>query len=137
MKTIVVDSGARGAVDATRHSRLRRWRNRATNRALEVVTDPRVRVAVVIGVVAATALFAYFWVVTSRMIDRHLAGDIFDTRSGVYSAPLVLRPGQPLGEDDVLEYVRELGYGSMADENGGEGKGFAGRFAVDGNTISV
>lgn len=106
---------------------------RARNRAIDVASNPTARV--VAGVVVAALLIAFIagWVATSRMIDRQMSGGLLGARAGVYSAPLIVRVGQPATPEDLVSYLQELGYGSAAEAT----EGFPGRYAIDGSRLVV
>jgi penicillin-binding protein 1B len=99
-----------------------------------IATSRRVQVTIGILLAILLAAFVVCWRAASSVIDSHIAGEALQVRSGVYAAPLVLRPGQPLAQDDFLKYLQELGYGSG---DAGDAEGFAGRFAVSGDRVDV
>jgi penicillin-binding protein 1B len=124
------DETARPATWRERTSRVAR----ATGgRVVRLAKDARVMVpaAVVLGLMVAG--FAFCWVSASRLIDRRLAGGGTDTRSGIYAAPLVVRPGQPLARADLVAYLQQIGYSSDPSAP----SGVAGRFTVDGDAVTV
>lgn len=126
-----------GSVDPAEQSwkaRVRRTADALRLRIARLVASRRVRFGVVAVSVLLLGSFAFLWILASRFIDSRLNGEHERNRSGVYAAPLVLRPGQPLQSDDLVTYLEQLGYGSgTADET----DGLAGRFSVDGNTVTV
>lgn len=77
--------------------------------------------------------FTALWLVASRFIDARLAGEVSRARSGVFAAPLVVRPGQPMAREDLVTYLEQLGYGSGTSE---ETAGLAGRFTSDERTVT-
>lgn len=114
-------------------SRLGRVARETSRRLQRTVTDRRVLAGAGIALVLLLAGFAYAWLLASRTIDARLAGGGIDMRSGIYAAPLVVRAGQPLGRDDLVAYLQQLGYTSEP----GETEGVAGRFAVVGDTVTI
>lgn len=103
-------------------------------RVADLVASRRVRLGVAVAGVLLLGSFAFLWILASRYIDSRLNGAHERNRAGVFAAPLVLRPGQPLKRDDLVTYLEQLGYGSgTADET----DGLAGRFSVDGDSVIV
>ena len=50
------------------------------------------------------------YITFSQMIDRKLAGEIFQNTARVYAAPLTILPGQPIRSSAVVAYLRRAGY---------------------------
>ncbi|MBK6428314.1 MAG: PBP1A family penicillin-binding protein [Blastocatellia bacterium] len=107
---------------------------RIRTRLVRFAADRRVRIGVLVAFVVLIGSFGLLWFLSSRYIDLRLAVDSRDARSGVFAAPLVLRPGQPLERDDLVTYLEQLGYGSGSTD---DTAGLAGRFSVAGNTVTV
>lgn len=115
--------------------RLRLIGMRARNRTRKIAADPRVWVGAGAVFVLLVGSFVYCWTKASRIIDARLAGGRAEVRSGIYAAPLVLRPGQPLSREDLVSYLEELGYGSQS-----EGKaeaGLPGRYLLEDDVLTV
>jgi penicillin-binding protein 1B len=139
MKTSAVNRFGTGPVPpdsgpSRRSTLVGQWSVRVRNRLFEVVRNPHIQIVAAVILVAFVGVFFYFWKTASELVDRHLAGEIFESRSGIYAAPLALRPGQPLSQDELITYLQQLGYGSAESE---QGSGFVGRFAVAGNRVVV
>jgi penicillin-binding protein 1B len=115
--------------------RLRRTGWRAWDRVRELATDPRVWICVGTVAILLAGSFVYFWAKASRLIDARLAGGRADVHSGIYAAPLVLRPGQPLAREDLVSYLEALGYGSQSEGHAEEG--LPGRYLVEGDAFIV
>lgn len=109
------------------------WWAELWERIRAVAADPRARVAAGVIVAALVGLFAYAWFRASNVIEGYLVNGRVDTTSGVYAAPLAVRAGQPLRRDDLVAYLQSLGYTSVNEE----AEGATGRFAVDGNAVTV
>ena len=107
------------------------WWGRLGERLRETAGDRRVQIAAAAVLVVLVAAFSYAWVSASRLVNSYLVNGRIDTRSGVYAAPLVIRPGQPLAQKNLVAYLTSLGYTSEATE------GAVGRFTVDGDTVTI
>jgi penicillin-binding protein 1B len=118
-------------------ARASRWRRAVSDRLYDVVTDPRVRLGGALLLAVMVGSFAVLWVRASNLVDEYLAGGLASTRSGVFAAPLTVRVGQPLGRDDLVAYLQQLGYGSGEGEGNDQARGFSGHFAVDGDTVVI
>lgn len=128
------ESGSVDTVQQSLKKRARRMADAFRLRLTRLVASRRVRLGVVAVSVLLVGSFAFLWIMASRFIDTRLNGEHERNRTGVFAAPLVLRPGQPLQRDDLITYLEQLGYGSgTADETAG----LAGRFSVDGNSVTV
>ncbi len=121
------------SVESTWRERAARFGGRARDWAVDVATDRRVIAVATTVVVLLLMGFTYCWIAASRMIDARLAGGAVDARSGIFAAPLVVRPGQPLAREDLVSYLQQLGYSSDSEKT----SGIAGRFAVDGDSVTV
>ncbi len=60
--------------------------------------------------IAGTAVFVYFYVRFSRLIDARLSGEVFDNASLVYAAPSVVRVGQPGNAQAIAARLRRAMY---------------------------
>ena len=128
------ESGSVDTVQQSLKKRARRMADAFRLRLTRLVASRRVRLGVVAVSLLLVGSFAFLWIMASRFIDTRLNGEHERNRTGVFAAPLVLRPGQPLQRDDLITYLEQLGYGSgTADETAG----LAGRFSVDGNSVTV
>ena len=114
--------------------RMRLFVERLRARLVHLAGDRRARIGVLVAFVLLMGSFALLWYLSSRYIDARLAVDSRDARSGVFAAPLVLRPGQPLQLDDLVTYLEQLGYGSGSTD---DTSGLAGRFSVLENTVTL
>jgi penicillin-binding protein 1B len=63
---------------------------------------------IVSSVCSITLIDAYYKF--SRMIDRKISGEIFQSTAKVYAAPLVIFPGQVIRPWDITSYLRNAGY---------------------------
>lgn len=87
------------------------------------------------AVVAAILLgvFWYFYVVYSQMIDAKLSGNLFVRSTAIYAAPVRLTPGPGMSRDEMIAYLRRVGYV----EAGSNSEADHGRYAVRGNDVEV
>jgi penicillin-binding protein 1B len=54
---------------------------------------------------------AYFWFEFSDVIDRKLlSGQIYTQNAGIYSAPKILKNGESLSPDELVNYLKSAGY---------------------------
>ncbi len=96
----------------------------------------RVGLAVLGGVLlaflAATSVFAYYYVQFGKLIDQRLTGQVFQNTSRVFSAPGHIYVGQtPLHASDLATYLLRAGYQE------GDAEGALGEFKVKGSTVEV
>ncbi len=82
------------------------FKRRVVKRLLSpVVLFPLLFISIlVIGVLV------YYWVNFSGRIDNLLAGEVFTRSAGIYAAPKQLRVGQPLAQDRLVEFLKQIGY---------------------------
>ncbi|HYN86649.1 MAG TPA: PBP1A family penicillin-binding protein [Pyrinomonadaceae bacterium] len=59
---------------------------------------------------AALVSFVYLYRSHSRLIDERIASGYLTSRAGLYAAPRVLRPGQSLTRERLVEILRRAGY---------------------------
>jgi penicillin-binding protein 1B len=86
----------------------------------------------VLALVGAGVLYYYYGRYTA-LIDAGLRGDIFVRSSGIYAAPMELRPGGSLRAGDLVAHLKRIGYlerGSTKNEKRGQ-------YAVRGNTVEI
>ena len=98
-KTATAGAGARGRRPPRRPPG--RWRQYAI-------------LAVILSPMAACALFGYYWVVFSRMIDARIGGEMHRTDPRVFGRPFELHPGQSLTPRQLVDRLNELGYAHRA-----------------------
>ena len=77
------------------------------------------------------SLFAYYYVVYSRMIDARLSGEVFGNTSQVYSAPRRIYQGEPITLREVVAQLGRAGYYDHPVD------GARGDYAVSGSSISI
>jgi penicillin-binding protein 1B len=80
---------------------------------------------------ACAAVFAFYYVSYSRMIDARLSGQAFSNTSQVYSAPRRLYAGEPMPESELTAYLRRAGYSDRAMP------GAPGEFQSSSGSVSV
>ncbi|MGD0404303.1 MAG: PBP1A family penicillin-binding protein [Candidatus Acidiferrales bacterium] len=95
----------------------------------------RTGIALLVGAlavfIAATSVFAYYYIQFGHLIDQRLTGQIFQNTSRVYSAPGHIYTGENLRAGDLAEYLLRAGY------QDGEVPGAPGQVHVKGNTIEI
>lgn len=80
---------------------------------------------------AGTAVFAYYSIRFSRLIDARLSGQVFQSTSRVYAAPRRISVGQKLLASDLTGYLERAGYAEA------EVPGALGRFQVTDSSVEV
>ncbi len=80
---------------------------------------------------AATGLFAYYYIQFGRLINERLTGQIYQNTSRVYSAPGRIYVGESLRANDLATYLLRAGYQESSVD------GSAGEFHVTGSTIEI
>ncbi|MGH9902060.1 MAG: transglycosylase domain-containing protein, partial [Pyrinomonadaceae bacterium] len=91
---------------------------RASQRVQQEATRARgraglLRLLVAGLIVSAGALvvtLAYFYVSYSKIVDERLASGYLTSRAGIYAAPRVLRNGQRVSRERLVEILRRAGY---------------------------
>ena len=94
-------------------------------------TGIAVLVAALAIFIAATSVFAYYYIQFGHLIDQRLTGQIFQNTSRVYSAPGNIYTGEELRPGDLTEYLLRAGY------QDGEVPGAPGQIHVKGNTVDI
>ncbi len=92
------------------------------------VLAPLVLIALLVG-----GMMAYYYQEYTERIDSALRGDIFVASSGIYAAPMNIRPGLALKREDLLAQLRRVGYleaGTTENQSRGQ-------FAVRGNAVEL
>jgi penicillin-binding protein 1B len=75
----------------------------------------------------------YYWTVFSGRIDNLLAGEVFTRSAGIYAAPKQLRVGQPLSQDRLIEFLKQIGYVEKTQQ----ADKARGRYYVSGSLVDV
>ena len=87
--------------------------------------------AAVAGAGTAGAVFSYYYVQFSGMIDARLHGERERTLPRVYARPVELRRGQTITEQDLIARLNDLGYTHRARVE------VPGEFAIGRNAIAL
>lgn len=99
----------------------------------------RIFTARLVGILAvlaliAVAIFGYFYLKYSKMIDAKFRGEVVVRTTGLYAAPRILRTGSSLTLTSLRNHLDEIGYvewSKEADEK-------RGRYLIkDGSTIEI
>jgi penicillin-binding protein 1B len=80
---------------------------------------------------AGAAVFAYYYVSYSHMIDARLSGEVFGNTSQVYSAPRRIYEGEAIAQGDVVASLERAGYFDHPVV------GSRGSFTTSRNTLSI
>ena len=87
--------------------------------------------AVLALLLAATGMFAYYYIQFGRMINERLTGQIYQNTSRVYSAPGRIYVGESIRANDLATYLLRAGYQENAID------GSPGQFHVSGSTVEI
>ena len=91
------------------------------------LSDPVVKLFVsgfLIAGLIFMAVFAYFYVKYSRVVDRRMAGPIFSNAANIYARPKTVSVGEPIDEQEIVTDLRRAGY----TEDGKDGDSPIGHF---------
>src|SRR5688572_19357237 len=102
-------------------------------RLLRRLISPPVLIPLIAVSTIVIAFMIYYWVVFSGRIDNLLRGEVFTRSAGIYAAPKQLRVGDPLTQDNLIEFLKRTGYvekGQQADKG-------RGRYYVSGSLVDV
>lgn len=76
----------------------------------------------------------YFWFEFSDIIDRRLlSGEVFTQNAGIYSAPKILRNGEVITAEDLVNYLKSAGYIEMNNQADPSRS----RYQIDENQIEI
>jgi penicillin-binding protein 1B len=103
----------------------RRWIKR--------IFRPPVVIALVFLTTITIGVLGYYWYVFSKRIDQLLNGEIYTRSAGIYAAPKQLFTGENLSVDDVVSYLKRVGYV----EKSAQADSARGRYNVSGETVEV
>ena len=87
--------------------------------------------SVLLVFVAATCVFAYYYVQFGKLIDQRLTGQVFQNTSRVFSAPGHVYLGETMHASDLATYLLRAGYQE------GEAEGALGWFKVKGPSVEI
>src|SRR5258708_27502226 len=79
----------------------------------------------------AGAVFCWYYVKYSRMIDVRLSGNVLQNTTQIFSAPEHISVGQAWGPDDLTTYLTRVGYRVQNDD------GALGQFTARGNAVDI
>jgi penicillin-binding protein 1B len=87
--------------------------------------------SVLLVFLAATSVFAYYYVQFGKLIDQRLTGQVFQNTSRVFSAPGHIYVGETMHASDLATYLLRAGYQE------GEAEGALGWFKVKGASVEI
>jgi penicillin-binding protein 1B len=79
------------------------------------------------------AVFAFLYVKYEGIVDRRMAGPIFNTAAKIFARPRVISVGDHSSEQEVVSYLRRAGYTEQGKENASP----IGTFRLSGNAVEV
>jgi penicillin-binding protein 1B len=103
----------------------RRWTRR--------IFRPPVVVALALITAFVIGVLVYYWVIFSKRIDTLLSGDIFTRSAGIYAAPKQLFVSENLSVDDLVNYLKRIGYVEKAQQADSS----RGRYHIDGTNVEI
>jgi penicillin-binding protein 1B len=103
----------------------RRWVRR--------IFRPPVVIALVFLTTITIGVLGYYWYVFSKRIDLLLNGEIYTRSAGIYAAPKQLFTGESLTQEDLVSYLKRVGYV----EKSAQADSARGRYSVRGETVEV
>ena len=98
--------------------------------------DPIVKILVagfLITGILFMAGFAYFYVKYEGIVDRRMAGPLFNNAAKIYARPRTIEVGNPFTPQEIADYLRRAGYS----EQGKDADSPIGRFRHAGGAIEV
>jgi len=100
------------------------------------LSDPVVKFLVAGFLVAGILLmaaFAFFYVKYEGIVDRRMAGPIFNNAAKIYARPQIVQVGDKVTPPELATYLRRAGYSEQGKENDSP----VGRFHLSGGNIEV
>jgi len=86
---------------------------------------------VALAFLLAAAVFAYFYIKYSRLIDARLSGRVLQNTTQIFAAPERISDGQGWSADELIKYLQRAGYRPEVDENS------LGSYTIEGNTVDI
>ena len=102
-------------------------------RVFRLVFNPLTILLSILLIFGAVLTFAYFWSEYSEKVDSLLRGDVFTQNAGVYSAPKILKEGEGISQEELVDYLKSAGYiekNQQADEN-------RSRYKIEDNLVKI
>lgn len=78
--------------------------------------SPPVIIPVVLLATLIVGFLVYYWTMFSGRIDNLLAGEVFTRSAGIYAAPKQLRVGQTITQENLIEFLKHVGYVEKAQQ---------------------
>lgn len=103
----------------------RRWVKR--------IFRPPVVIALVFLTTITIGVLGYYWYVFSKRIDLLLNGEIYTRSAGIYAAPKQLFAGENLSEEELVSYLKRVGYVEKAQQ----ADSARGRYNIKGEMVEV
>ncbi len=100
---------------------------------LRRIFTPRRLIILGILIFIFVAIFFFFYIKYSKMIEARLHGEVLVRTTGIYAAPRVVRAGQGYTLDGIKKYLDGIGYV----ESSKEADSKRGRYQISNNTIEI
>src|SRR2546426_1822040 len=85
-------------------------RKPSSHRFIRFLFSPFILAPLIIITLLGAGVMTYYYFRYTDLIDAGLRGDIFVRSSGIYAAPPELRTGGPMKMNDLVAYLRRVGY---------------------------
>jgi penicillin-binding protein 1B len=79
------------------------------------------------------AVFAFFYVKYEGIVDKRMAGQIFNNAAKIYARPEIIEVGEKASEQEIIGYLRRAGYAEQGDDTDSP----IGHFRLTGATLEV
>ena len=63
------------------------------------------------------AAFAYFYVKYEGIVDRRMAGPLFNNAAKIYARPRTIAVGNPFTPQEIADYLRRAGYSEQGKDS--------------------
>lgn len=90
-------------------------------------------ILLVLGGLVITPILAIYYQKYSAIIDKGLAGKIFERSSGIYAAPLTLHVNGSTRQSDLIRYLQDVGYVQQP-ANANDTRG---RYILSANSVEI
>jgi penicillin-binding protein 1B len=97
-------------VDETRNPPQKSLFRRFFGRLFRLMLNPVTISLFLLLLLGSGLALAYFWSDYSERVDLLLRGDVFTRNAGIYSAPKIMRDGENLSADELINYLSSAGY---------------------------
>jgi len=108
-------------------------RKPSSRRFIRFLFSPVILAPIIIITLLGAGVMTYYYFRYTDLIDRSLRGDIFVRSSGIYAAPPELRAGGAMKMNELLAYLKRIGY----QERGATQNEKRGQYVVRGSAVEI